>query len=146
MMTSPGTWKAVLILSHGLNISRSLFLMPTDVFLWDVNPAAEQTPLKGSGLVSCRRVLLVSRVLVGRPILACMHHPLLQQTCYYVRNQSYIPYYQLTQELAGLGDEGLVLWQEDHRGIGHGTYSCNLFLYHAEMAVRNLIFSSPPDH
>ena len=51
MMTYPGTWKHVLILSNGLNNSGTL-LVQTDVSLWNVNPAAEQILLKGSDLVS----------------------------------------------------------------------------------------------
>ena len=45
--------KTVFILSHDFDTSRTLFLEPTDVSFWDVNPAAEQTPLKSSGLVFC---------------------------------------------------------------------------------------------
>ena len=71
-------WKTALILSISLNTSRTLFLMTTDVSLWDVNPAAEQTPLKGSGLVSYCWVLLMSRILAGHLFLICMCHPQLQ--------------------------------------------------------------------
>ena len=58
------------------------------MFLFD--PAAEQTPLKGSGLVSGLWVLLVSEIQADRPLLACMRHPQLQLSCHYVPNQSYI--------------------------------------------------------
>ena len=51
MITYPGTWKTVLILSHELDTNRTLFLLLTDVSFWDVNPAAEQTLLKDSGFV-----------------------------------------------------------------------------------------------
>ena len=44
-------WEGLLILLHGNYINRTLFLMPTDVSLWDVNPTAELTILEGSGLV-----------------------------------------------------------------------------------------------
>ena len=98
MITYPATWKTVLILSYDLDTSRTLCLVPTDVSLWDVNPAAERTLLKGSGLVSGRWVLLVSRVLADRPLLTCMSHPQLQQSCHYVQNQSCIPCYHLVQE------------------------------------------------
>ena len=47
------TWKTVLILSHCLDTSRTLFLAPTDVSLWDVNSGPGQTLLKGSGLEFC---------------------------------------------------------------------------------------------
>ena len=70
MITYPGTWKTVLVLSHGLNTSRMLFLVPTDVSLWDVNPVTKQTPSKGSCLMS---VQLMSRVLAGHPFwLICI--------------------------------------------------------------------------
>ena len=39
-------------LSHGLDTCRMLFLVSTDVSLWDMDPTAEQTPLKDLGLVS----------------------------------------------------------------------------------------------
>ena len=148
MMIYPGTWKTVLILSHGLDTSWAFFLLPTNVSLWDVNLTVEQNPLKDSGLVSGHRVLLVSRVLAGHTLLACMHHLLLEQPCHYVQNQSYIPYCYLAQEQEGLSHQGPVLWQKEHRGIGHSICSCNLFLlvYHAEIAVRNVIFSFPPVH
>ena len=51
MMTDPGTWKTVLILSHSLNTSRMLFLVPTDFSLWDVNPAASRVFERFSGHV-----------------------------------------------------------------------------------------------
>ena len=51
MMTYTGTWKSVLILSHGVYTSRTLFLWTKNVSIWDVNPAAEQTPLIGLYLV-----------------------------------------------------------------------------------------------
>ena len=125
-----------------------LFLVPTDVSLWDMNSAAEQTHLKGSSLMSGSWVLPVSRVLTGHPLLACMCHPQLQQSWHYVPNQSYIPRYHLALGQECLDHNGLVLWQKEHRGIGHGACSCNLFLffYHAEIAVCNVIFSFPPDH
>ena len=75
MMTYHWTWKTVVILSYGIDTRRTLFLAPKDVSLREVNPAAQQIPLKGSGFVSGLRVLLVSGVLSGRPLLACMHHP-----------------------------------------------------------------------
>ena len=90
MMSYPRTWKTDLILTHGINTSRTLFLMPIDVFLWDMNSAADQTHRKGLHLVSGRWVLLVLTVLAGRPLLACMRHPQLQKSCHYVWNQSYI--------------------------------------------------------
>ena len=76
-------WKKALILFHGLSTRRTLFLLPTDVSLWEVNSPAEQSPLK----VSC---LLVSRLLAGRPLLALMRHPLLQESCHYLQYQTYI--------------------------------------------------------
>ena len=91
----------------------------------------------------------MSRVLASRPLLACMRHPQRQQSCHYVRNQSYILCYPLAQEQEGLGNERLVLWQKEHRGIGHGSCSCDLFLldlFLAETTVRNVIFSFPPNH
>ena len=138
MMTYPRMWKIILILSHGLDTSRTLFLVPTDASFWHMNLAVEQNPFKGSCLVSGRWVLLLSRILAGRPLLACMHHPQIQQLCDYVQNQSYTACYQLTQEQEVLGIEGLVLWQKEHRGIGHGTCSSNLFLL--DLSCRN---SSP---
>ena len=77
-MTYPGRWETVLILSQCLDTSWTLFLVPMDVSLWDVNPATDQTPLKGSDLVPSRWVLLVLRVLAGRPLFSCMHHPQLK--------------------------------------------------------------------
>ena len=126
MMTYPGTWKTVLILSHSFDTSRILFMVPTIGSLWDVNPATEQTSLKVSGLVSGRWVLLMSSVQADHPLLACIHHPQLEQSCHYVQNQSYIICYYLAEEQEGLDNEGL--WQKEHRDIEHCVCSCNLFL------------------
>ena len=108
-MNHPETWKTALILFQELNTSWTLFLVPTDVSLWDVNPAAEQTPPKVSGLVSRLWDLLESRVLAGCPLRASMRQPQLQKSCHYVRNLSYIPCYHLAQEQEGLGHDRLVL-------------------------------------
>ena len=88
----------------------------------------------------------MSRVLAGRPLLAFVHHPQLQQLCYYVRNQNSICYH-LVQEQEGLGHEQLVLWQIEHRGIKHGACFCDLFLL--DLSCRNnsnVIFYFSPDH
>ena len=52
MMTYPRMRKTVLTPSHNLDASRTLFSVPIDVSLRDMNLAAKQTALKGSGLVS----------------------------------------------------------------------------------------------
>ena len=109
MMIYPGRWKTILIPSHGLDTSRTLFLVPTDISLCSAEGFMSWTPLKGLGLVSGCWVLLMSRVMAGCPHLACICHPQLQQSCQYVWNQSYIPCYHLGQEQEGLG---LVLWQK----------------------------------
>ena len=124
MMTYLGTWKT---LSRSLDTRRTLFLVSTEVFLWDVNPASEQTPLKGSSLMSSH-VEFWSRVLAGRPLLVCMRRPQLQHSCTYVWNQSSILCYHIAQEQQGLSYEGLVLWQKEHRGIRHGACSRDLYL------------------
>ena len=85
--------------------------------------------LKGSGLVSGCWVLFVSMVLVGCPLLACMHHLQLQQSCHH------ISCYHLTWKQEGLGHEELVLWQKEHQSIEHGARYCNLFLL--DLSCRN---------
>ena len=74
MMIYPGMGKTVLILSSSLSISRTFFLVPIDVSLWDMYPKAEQIPLKGSGFESGLWVLLMSRALASCSLLACMHN------------------------------------------------------------------------
>ena len=51
-----------------------LFQVPEDVSLEEENPAAGQTPWKGSGLLSGHGVQLASKALFGCPFLVCMHH------------------------------------------------------------------------
>ena len=62
----------------------------------------------------------MSKILAGHPLLACMCHLQLQKSCHYIQNQSYILCYHLVQEHEEFGYEGLVLWQTEHYGIGHG--------------------------
>ena len=126
MITYSGAWKTVLILFHCLNANKTLFLVPTDVSLWDINPATEQTPLKSSGFVSDHWVLHMSKVLAGYLLLTCMLHPQLRQPGHYVWNQSYI---WLRNR------EGLFLWLMEHCVIGYGACFCNLFL--SELIYRN---------
>ena len=51
----------------------------------------------------------MSMILAGHPLLVCIHHLQLEQSCNYVRNENYIPSYYLTREKEGLGHEGPVL-------------------------------------
>ena len=112
------------LLFHNLKTSRTLFLVLADVSFWDVNPTAEHSPLKVSGLMSGCWILLVSRILAGHLLLVCMQLPQLQQ-CHNVQNESNIPCYHLAYEQESLGHKGLVLWQKEY---GHSAYSWDSFL------------------
>ena len=108
MMTYPRAWKIVFILFLGLDTSRMLFLVLIEVNLWDVNLAAEQTPLKYSGHVSGHWFLRVKGS--GLSYSSVLYASSLATTVMsYDCNQSYIPYNHLAQEEEDLGHEWLVL-------------------------------------
>ena len=113
--------------------------MRINAFLWNVNSAAEQTPLKISYLVSGYWVLLLSRVLTGHPLLPCSCHSWFQHSCQYVRNQSHSQCYNHAQEKEGLHHDGLDK-EEEHSSPGHIAYSYDLFLFN--LSCRNIIQKS----
>ena len=128
-MTYPGTWKTVLILSRGLNTSRTLFLVLTNVSFWDVNPAAEQTSLKDLDLVSGRWVLCFKGIswLSSSGLYVSSPATTVMSLC----SESEL-YSMLLSSLGTRSSEpwGIGLMAEGASSIGHDACSCYLFFLH----------------
>ena len=98
MITYSGAWKTVLILSYSVDTSRRLFLVSRDYFSLRRELMILETPLKSSDLMSSRGVLLVSKVLPGHPLLACMRQPHNKSHVNMFGIRAYIPCYHMVQE------------------------------------------------
>ena len=130
MVTHPGTWKSVLILSHTLDTRRTLFQGPTDASLetWTQQLS----------------ILLWKFQFLCQVIKSCLCHGYL------------LVVFPSTVVLSLCSESELYSMlpsSSGKRDLGHGVLEMVLVLsiysleiYHAEIPVRNMIFSCPPNH
>ena len=123
MMTYPGTWKSVLILSQS---RYQLNVVPGANRCFSLR---RETPLKGSGLLSGQWILLVSRLVV-----------LFWLVCVILSNNSHVTMFRIEAIFhVTIWLRNRKVWK--YQGIGHGACSCDLFLL--DLSNRNSSSSRP---
>ena len=114
-MTYLGVWKNFLILSHCLNTSRMLFLVTTDVSLWDINPAVEHSFWKVQ--VTCQVIEFCCAESTGWSSSSGLYASSPATRVMSLFGIGYIPCYHLVQEQEGLGH-----WKIGPMAEGTSTY------------------------